>query len=291
MQTTDKKTANETKNATRYAVFAACFVFVCGMIAATVWDLPLAQKIADPTSAWAIVLEILGELPAMYFSVWNLGILVLCAWYTRTTRGRWLALLGVVLMYVLCHYAAGTTLDYLVQYYHLPLADGAPATIATVLTALATLSLFVYPLSRLSPATCERYRAIAHACVRAALTVLVVILAIKLLWGRVRYRQLLEMGSFEAFTPWWHPNGPGNTSHVSFPSGHTSNAAVFILLSAYFPRQRKWLLPTLLAWVVLCAASRLFIGAHFLSDVLCGGAISLTICYLFGARAKIAPDA
>ena len=77
-------------------------------------------------------------------------------------------------------------------------------------------------------------------------------------------------------------------SSFSFPSGHTSGATLFYgVLTAYLVCvSRGWGLRVLLAgagaaMVALVALSRVYLGAHFLSDVLAAMAVSvgwLTIC-------------
>ncbi len=278
----------QAKNRTRLAFCAAFLVFVGGMVCATLWDLPLSRAIADPACAWAIVLEIVGELPAMVFSACNLGILALAAYRTRTRSAHvWQAVGFCALMLALSTYTTHTTLSYFEQYLSMPFADGIGGWAVAVLCGAALTAIELYLLSRLTSDCILRAKPIAVACIHAALIVLVSVVFLKQLWGRVRYRQMLAAGDFSLFSPWYLIQGFGNTSHVSFPSGHTANAAVFVLFSCYFPRKRKWLIPALLAWVALCATSRIFIGAHFLSDVLFGAALSLAICYLLRPRTNM----
>jgi undecaprenyl-diphosphatase len=65
---------------------------------------------------------------------------------------------------------------------------------------------------------------------------------------------------------------PGLIPDHSFPSGHTATATaialcVLALTSTYAPSARRWVLP-LLALPLLTLLSRLYQGAHHLSDVL-----------------------
>jgi undecaprenyl-diphosphatase len=60
----------------------------------------------------------------------------------------------------------------------------------------------------------------------------------------------------------------------SFPSGHSITAfAVAVSLGLFYP----YLLTALLALAFLIAASRIVLGMHFLSDVLAGSAIGVTL--------------
>lgn len=101
----------------------------------------------------------------------------------------------------------------------------------------------------------------------------------KYLWGRVRFRDLLAAGSYDAFTPWYVINGINGNK--SFPSGHTAGAAMsflamllpYVSKKAYEHRQLCFILPFLYTCVV--AVTRLVMGAHYLSDVAMGGAVGL----------------
>jgi undecaprenyl-diphosphatase len=69
----------------------------------------------------------------------------------------------------------------------------------------------------------------------------------------------------------------------SFPSGHTMSAfAAAVVVSAFFPRVR-WLVFGL---AFLVAVARLYLGVHFLLDVLAGAAVGVAIgfCAVWMAR-------
>lgn len=109
----------------------------------------------------------------------------------------------------------------------------------------------------------------------------VAIEGMKYLWGRVRFRDLLAQSSYDAFTPWYVINGINGNK--SFPSGHTSGAAIsYLLMLLPFSfdklKNRKQLcffIPFVYSGIV--AFTRLVMGAHYLSDVTIGGAVSFTI--------------
>lgn len=110
---------------------------------------------------------------------------------------------------------------------------------------------------------------------------LLAIEGLKYLWGRVRFRDLLAAGSYDAFTPWYHPNGINGNK--SFPSGHTAGAGMSYLLMLLPCVSEKWRKKAGLCFAAPCvytavvAFTRLVMGAHYLSDVTAGGVISFTI--------------
>jgi len=66
------------------------------------------------------------------------------------------------------------------------------------------------------------------------------------------------------------------TGNYGFPSGHVSAATAFFLCTAWFYRSRR-VLAFAAAWVPLMALSRLYLGRHFLADVLGGFAIGFLV--------------
>lgn len=127
-------------------------------------------------------------------------------------------------------------------------------------------------------------RALAVAGIAVMAVQLLTIEGMKYLWGRVRFRDLLAAGSYDAFTPWYQINGINGNK--SFPSGHTAGAGMsflMMLLPCSFPGWEKhknfcfWL-PFVYTFVV--AFTRLMMGAHYLSDVAMGGIISFSVVLL-----------
>lgn len=106
----------------------------------------------------------------------------------------------------------------------------------------------------------------------------------KNVWGRVRFRDLIAVGSYDDFTNWYIVNG--KNGNKSFPSGHTAGASMFFL-TMLFPllsdKLKKYsslffLIP--FVYTVNIAVTRLVMGAHYLSDVTVGGIIGFT-CVIF----------
>ncbi len=79
----------------------------------------------------------------------------------------------------------------------------------------------------------------------------------------------------------------GKASDASFPSGHAS--AAFASAVAIYKSTKKWLGVPVVIVAILISLSRLYVGIHYPSDVVCGaiigGLIGLVMFWLFGERA------
>lgn len=123
--------------------------------------------------------------------------------------------------------------------------------------------------------------ALAIAGIAVMAVQLIAVEGLKYLWGRVRFRDLIAQGSYDAFTPWYQINGIN--SNKSFPSGHTAGAGMSYLLMLLPCAFSSWKSKkNICFWVALIytgivAFTRLVMGAHYLSDVAAGGLISFTI--------------
>ena len=85
--------------------------------------------------------------------------------------------------------------------------------------------------------------------------------------GRARPKHFYDAGDF-SFDFW-----SGDAGWASFPSGHATTAmALGLALALLFPRLR-WVFLSLCFWI---AMSRLFLAAHYPSDVLAGGLLGGT---------------
>lgn len=97
----------------------------------------------------------------------------------------------------------------------------------------------------------------------------------KMAWGRVRFRDLTD--GYEAFNAWYVIKG--NTGAHSFPSGHTGSAgATYYLMflpfvSEKWQNRRYLCFAAAFLYTSTVAATRLIMGAHYLSDVTVGGTV------------------
>ena len=115
-----------------------------------------------------------------------------------------------------------------------------------------------------------RAAAAFYVFVAVALSGIIVNLAKRII-GRARPRHFDETGSL-SFDFW-----TGDSSWASFPSGHATTAMAFgVALALLFPRLR-WIFLCLGFWI---AASRMFVSAHYPSDVLAGGLLGGVTAWL-----------
>ncbi len=131
---------------------------------------------------------------------------------------------------------------------------------------------------------------------------------LKAIFHRPRYRMItrMEVEAFDliAFHPWWQRCGNWNAimkdlnekisesyptarlitddEFKSFPSGHVGTCGVLFMLATMLPainsKYKKFQIPAFyigLGWTLIIAFARIWVGAHFLSDVSMGALLSI----------------
>lgn len=264
----------------------AAVIWLAALIFAGFFDLKISLTVADPMSPFGRFLELAGEPPAILFTSFNFSLVAVCLLKRSQTSYRTLILaaISIICMVGTAYYTVNATFEYIrVWRSELGLGyigGGIELLLIFCITALISAAL-LWLSFRLKRGRLEAFYSAAVHCILAAVLTFVIIWAFKLLWGRVRFRQLEELSQFTHF---FIPNG--FTGYFSFPSGHTANATVILTIIYYFGafpekfKRAKPLICTLLAvWTITVALSRVLVGAHYLSDVLCGGAITALIVY------------
>lgn len=257
-----------------YIAFLAC----CGALLtlAALFDLQLDQLVNSTDNPFGVFLGRTGELPVLLIIPFTAMV-----FYSTRQKGKTapvvLKTAGVVLYSLIgCIYMCIN----LGEYWFIKDDNRTLfCVIFGVLTCLVTLFIAgflpVEPMQKLKP--------YAYFLMIAGLGTALSVELVKNIWGRVRFRDLLAAESFEAFTPWWSPQW--FTGNKSFPSGHTSAASAALLLTALpsvFPKLRKYetrifIVTALYTFAV--GASRLVVGAHYLSDITVGALVGFAWYY------------
>jgi lipid A 4'-phosphatase len=96
-------------------------------------------------------------------------------------------------------------------------------------------------------------------------------------WGRARPREIVEFGGIQKFSPAFLIQDNGRTNS-SFISGDAAFGFSLCSLAYVVPRNRsKRVFWNLLGFGSVFGLARLFVGAHFFSDILCAGLFMLVI--------------
>lgn len=242
----------------------------------TFTDLQISMAIARKP-AWARVFEVVGEIPFTTLTAAACALL----FRFRTRKNPALGVLAAAGSGVL--FAAIAAMGGFMTYNYLRenLAHVSPVWAVVIGLAIAALGIGI---ARAVP---EENRALALKYAATALLyfllVILIMNSIKTVWGRMRLREMTD--PIHEFTRWYQivPRGGFNNIYASFPSGHSMNSAGVILLMLLPPmipalRGREKLLHVLVyVWCAVVGVSRVFMGAHFSSDVTVGVLLSLAI--------------
>jgi len=157
---------------------------------------------------------------------------------------------------------------------------------------LAVSSLLVYTLfylmfTHFNEENLLRIKDIALMMTIVSAASFIIITGTKYVVGRVRFRALDD--SYSEFTNFLTIKdffgGVNGDDFRSFPSGHTGSATCIIMLAMIPMRlsNKKWIEYTVfiasLVYALTIALSRIFIGAHYPSDVLFGFTITV-VCFI-----------
>lgn len=241
------------------------------MIFGTIYDLQISLALYDRDNWLAILGDYIGELPIYVLYPFSLSI---CFVYFRqftSTRYIILSFFSVIFTFFTLYICLNRFLDFL----SLP--------INLILTLIITFAL-LYGLHFIKRDTLEKLYHFALIALIVITLVLICNQTLKYIWGRYRFHSLYVADNLARFTPWYLPQGINGNK--SFPSGHASSATTLFLITTLYSLMgsKKWikvLLNTLISLIVaLICLSRVIYGAHYLTDVTMGFAISFAIFYL-----------
>lgn len=241
-----------------------------GLYVAALYDLQIDKALYNPTFSPAILVE------SCCYYVLYMPTAVLCALAATDKKQKlWLRIVGgglaVIAVIALCIYTT-YSINKRGAEYALYISVGIWVAILAVLFA-------VFRTQYSESFKKKAYFVCAWGTVLCALE-LSVINIVKMFWNRTRFDDMLAAGSFEKFTPWFHPLGNGGTS---FPSGHTASACgilVLLIIVDVAPKLQKYrpaIFAFCLIYIGFTAFMRMMIGRHFLSDTLSAATIMLVL--------------
>jgi membrane-associated phospholipid phosphatase len=232
------------------------------------YDLALSLALVDTSAPWARFAERYGELPGFF----ALAAAFLATFLRATTSSGTRLQRGLLCLAA----AAAMTVALGVADYRLRGdVPGAPPSLAALALTFTLLQLWPARRGRAWAERVEVRRA-SRTTLWLALGSALFVHPLKLLWGRVRFRDL--DAAHAAFSAWYLPQGP--TGHASFPSGHTAMAWMLlpgVLLFAQGTRARLVSALLVFGWGSFVALGRVVIGAHYASDVLFATLFALAV--------------
>lgn len=258
-------------------IFSIAFIVFAAIVSiCTIYDYSVSSSIADPNLLWTKILDILGEIPALLFTGFNIALIIAYLRKNDVKNKNLLYVVSGILLFISGFYPFNKIFSF--SELSAPLI-----VLICSIGGLAVSALFIKITFSFSDDLLKRYIKTAFTCVGVAISVLVIITVLKVIWGRPRFYEL--NGTDVLFSPWYIPHL--FSGHRSFPSGHTSNATMIYMIAAYFPKQRKWLCPLIGLWIAAVAISRVYAGAHFMTDVIFGCTFTFIICYVWCKKTGI----
>ena len=254
-------------NTRTYGLITAYIIL---LVISGLYDLQISQLIVNQNAEWAKVIEGYGELPGIITILTAIFIYYKKKKHSSNART---ILYGSILVYsafMLFTYSGYLFLKPIVKSVHPILTFGVGFTIISVLLVKQLKINFSDKAFNFSKIT----------LLMGIFGYVLFVQPLKVFWGRIRFRDLDAL--YSNFTPWLVPNGI--TGNESFPSGHAAMGFVLISFFVLF-KDRGWITRYgayvfILMWAITVAASRVIIGAHFLSDVVVGSA-GMIFSYLY----------
>lgn len=245
------------------------YVFTAVLLTvAAVYDLKIDIAVSNTSSAFAGFLADYGELPAAFLPTIAAAVLMKC--FTK----KWLKIIaGAAVVGI------GVTFGQFLTDGFLDGNDYKDIIGAAIGVVIGIGVLVAFRFVKISEDKKKPLIIVTLLGIAALLLQNEAITGLKHLWGRVRFRDLDEAHTL--FKPWYSINTA--VGGHSFPSSHTAKAGMsylVMLLPCVFEKLRKnhfVLFIIAFAYTYTVAFTRLMVGAHYLSDIAVGSAISFTV--------------
>lgn len=237
---------------------------------AGIFDLDISIALVEKNSGWAKVIEDYGELPGIITILIAIFIYQKNKIHSSNTR--------TILYSFILLYSAFMLFTYMGSLLIKPIG-GSPFHSIIFGIIFTIVSVLLVKTLRISFSG-EVFNFSKLVLLMGIFGYVLFVQPLKVFWGRVRFRDLDAL--YTHFTPWYIPNGI--TGNESFPSGHSAMGYILIAFFILFRNKsfikRLGLYSYILTWAIAVAASRIVIGAHFLSDVIVGS-MGMVLVYLY----------
>ena len=242
----------------------------------TFTDLQISLAIAKKPG-FARVLEVVGEIPFTILTLAGCGMMVRFRNRSSVVKEMTCLIGGGVLFLLFSCMGGFMTWNYL--------NDNIPGTSKVWIPVFGVLMAGAAAWITIKVPAEKRNQALRYAITALVYFILVIIVmnTLKTMWGRMRFREMTD--PLKEFTRWYEICGRGSfdNTYASFPSGHSMNSVgiiLMMLLPDIIPalKEKKKLLHILVyVWCIVVGFSRVFMGAHFASDVTVGILLSFII--------------
>lgn len=244
------------------------------LLICTFYDLQISMTLFNQSSNYGKFFEAVGELPMTFVGCFSAAALSV----TTKKSSSWTSYFGKI----------GFGLLVLLFAFFSVMMVGSHVALSNTLKGILMIIIsgVFYGLAKAVPAQHhEALRQAAKIGLFFALAAILVITILKMLWGRMRFRQMIDPAS--QFTRWYLPQSMTlDNEFMSFPSGHAANSTVILWISLLptfvspLAGKSRWLELAAFVWIILVMVSRIVMGAHFATDVIMGMLISVTLFFL-----------
>lgn len=244
----------------KFGYIAVILLCIVAMSAGVKYDWEVTNSLYNPQSGFGMFFEAVAWIPIYAF----IPVLGACNMVRNKNNMTTFAVGAFMLIVSNCVFAY-MICDHYVDRGFLRKANPYLCGIAGGIIA-AVLFLAVRMLKR---SVIRKMQAVCAFGMMYMISYLVVIFALKVVFGRDRYEDIITGGEY-VFADWFKPVFFSDGS--SFPSGHTAAAmgiVILLLLPFLFKsfKNMKWpLFVGCYAFAAITAVSRLIMGRHFISD-------------------------
>lgn len=274
------KLTDKNKKILRYTVVGV--LFIAAMTVATLFDFKISsaftklseEPLSITVSSFSVVMEIVGEWPALIFGSFCGAIIIRALNSTKKTKAYISSAFVVLVIFGLMFYGSVSTAK------HISGKIGSAALPVCIAVSAISVLIILFSVMKISEEKAADFLVPAIICAVVLAALFLGIQVIKSIFGRIRMRELVKMGDLSLFTPWYKPRFFSG-SH-SFPSGHTANAVILALIPIFYGDARDESLKKVrfltyaivAAWALTMALTRINAGAHYMSDVLVGAMLA-----------------